>query len=73
MNNETYLPLSEIAKRLNITFNQAKWFSRRYLSQIRFMRKDIKTKLYNFEDFKEIVEERKKFWQLKTEKLLNQK
>jgi hypothetical protein len=73
MNNETYLGLFEIAKRLNISFNQAKWFARRYLSQIRFQKKSLKDKLYNLEDFKKVVEERKNFWEEKTKSQLNQK
>jgi len=73
MNNETYLGLFEISKELNISFNQAKWFARRYLKQIRFQKKDIKTKLYNLEDFKKVVEERKNYWDSKTRSLLNQK
>jgi hypothetical protein len=71
MSNETYLGLFEIAKRLNITKNQAKWFARRYIDQIRFQKRNIKDKLYNFEDFKRVVEARKKHWQLKIESLLN--
>jgi len=70
MSNETYLGLFEIAKRLNITKNQAKWFARRYINEIRFKKRNIKDKLYNFDDFKRVVEERKKHWQLKTESLL---
>jgi hypothetical protein len=72
MNNETYLGLFEIAKRLNISFNQAKWFSRRYISQIRFQRKSLKDKVYNLEDFKKVVNERRKFWEEKTRSRLNQ-
>jgi hypothetical protein len=73
MNNETYLGLFEIAKRLNITPNQAKWFARRYLSQIRFKKRSFKDKLYNLEDFKKVVEERRKFWEEKTRSQLNKK
>jgi hypothetical protein len=73
MNNEEYLGLFEIAKRLNITFNQAKWLARRYISQIKFQRKNIKDKVYNFEDFKTVVNERKNFWEEKTKSQLNQK
>lgn len=73
MNNEKYLGLFEIARRLNISVNQAKWISRRYLSQIRFQRKSMKDKLYNFDDFKKVVEERRKFWEEKTRSQLNQK
>jgi hypothetical protein len=73
MNNETYLGLFEIAKRLNISFNQAKWFARRYLPQIRFQKRNFKDKLYNFEDFKKVVEERRKFWEEKTKSQLNKK
>jgi hypothetical protein len=72
MNNETYLGLFEISKRLNISFNQAKWFARRYLSQIRFQKKSLKDKLYNLEDFNNVVEARKKFWEEKTKSQLNQ-
>jgi hypothetical protein len=71
MEKETYLGLFEIAKRLNITKNQAKWFARRYINEIRFQKRNIKDKLYNFEDFKKVVEKRKKHWELKTESLLN--
>jgi hypothetical protein len=71
MNNEEYLGLFEIAKKLNISFNQAKWFARKYINKIRFKKRNIKDKLYNFEDFKKIVEERIKYWEEKTKSQLN--
>jgi len=71
MGNETYLGLFEIAKKLGITPNQAKWFARRYINEIRFQKRNIKDKLYNLEDFKRVVEARKEYWQLKTRSLLN--
>lgn len=72
MNNDTYLGLFEIAKRLNISTNQAKWFARRYIGKIRFKKRNIKDKLYHFEDFKKVSEEGKNYWEEKTKSQLNQ-
>jgi hypothetical protein len=72
MSKEEYIGLFEIAKRLNISPNQAKWISRRYIGQIRFKKRNIKDKIYHFEDFKKVFEGRKNYWEEKIGSQLNQ-
>jgi hypothetical protein len=59
---DKYVSLSELAKRFNLTPNQVKWFTRKYLSEIRFERVGIKSKVYHLEDFRKVLEERINFW-----------